>query len=200
MSTHFPHPAVLLACLLAVTGPGAGAETLAERLGGIEAALEAGDAGAALEQARDLHLDIGTRAGFGVRQAVLTEEPATGFGLYTPRARPVYAPGTPVYGYVEPFGYSLQPAGQGLNAMLFDIDFALLARDGQPLTERLPMGAVELTSRSRPLDAYFHLTYTINGPAGDYLIWTRVTDRPSGQEAEFTIPVTFREEPAPQSK
>lgn len=176
------------------------ADTLSDRAASIEAALASGDGDAALEQTREFHHDVATRAGFGVRRAVLTEEPATGFGIYTPRAEPVYAPGDPVYAYVEPFGYSLQPDGQGLNTMLFDIDFALMTTDGQPLTERMPMGVVEMASRSRPLDAYFYLTYNISGPEADYLIWTRVTDRPSGQEAEFTMPVTFRAVSAPQSK
>jgi len=178
----------------------ANADTLSTRIAEIEAALAAGDGAGALAQTRALHHAVADRAGFGVNQVILTEAPATGFGLYTPQAQPVYAPGAPVYGYVEPFGFSLEPVGDGMNALLFDVDFALLSTDGEPLTDIMPMGEVELTSRSRPLDAFFYLTYNISGPDGDYLIWTRVTDRPSGQEAEFTIPVTFRAHPPAQSK
>lgn len=182
----------LLATFLALCSTTAAADTLAERAGSIEAAIGAGDGGAALDQMRAFHHEVAARAGFGVRQAMLTEAAATGYGIYTPRPESVYAPGATVYGYVEPFGYSLQTDAQGLNAMLFDIDFALQTSDGEPLTDLIPMGAVELTSHNRPLDAYFHLAYEIDGPEGDYLIWTRVTDRPSGRQAEFTLPVTFR--------
>lgn len=192
MSRHLPFAVPLFAALLGFCSSAALADTLAARAADIEATLDAGDGGAALDLMRDLHHDVAWRAGFGVRQAVLTEEAATGFGVYTPRAEAVYAPGETVFGYIEPYGYSLEADDQGLNAMLFDIDFALLASDGEPLTDLIPMGAIELVSRNLPLDAYFHLSYDINGPEGDYLIWTRVTDRPSGEEAEFTIPVTFR--------
>lgn len=200
MSVRVPDTIVLLVCLVALTGAGAAADTLTERVAGVEAALSAGDGEAALEQMRELHHMVAARAGFGVRQTVLTEERATGFGIYTPRAQPVYASGSPVYGYVEPFGYSLQPDGQGRNVVVFDVEFALMDMDGQQLTGRIQMGTIEMVSHSRPLDAFFHLTYTINAPDGDYVIWTRVVDRPSGQEAAFTLPVTFRTAPAPQRK
>ena len=197
MSVRFSPDFLVLAAVLVLTGAAAAsAQTLTSRVAAIEAALASGAAEDALQQARDLHHEVAAQAGFGVRQAVLTEELATGFGIYTPRAQPVYAPGAPVFGYVEPFGYSLQPGADGLNAMVFDIDFALLTPAGEALTDITPMGVVELSSRSRPLDAYFHLTYQITGPEGEYLIWTRVTDRPSGQEAEFTIPVSFGAAPS----
>lgn len=200
MSCRFLFAASIIAAVLALPAHQAGAQSLTERATAIEAALAAGDADAAMAQARALHHAVSAQAGFGVREALLTEEPATGFGIYQPRADAVYAPGTPVHGYVEPFGYSLVSDGAGQVSMLFDIDFALFTPEGRQLTEVQPMGVVELTSRSQPLDAFFYLTYNVDGPEGDYVIWTRVTDRPSGRAAEFSLPFTFREARTPARK
>lgn len=181
---------ILALALLADT---ALAETISERAARIEARLAEGDGAAAVAEARSLYHAAAERAGFGVQGAILTTEPATGFGIYTERAEAVYAPGDPIYGYVEPFGYSLRLNAAGLNEMVFDVDFALMSPSGEPLTDTMAMGEILITSYNQPIDAYFHLTYRITGPAGHYVIWTRVTDRPTGRQAEFSIPVEFRD-------
>jgi len=186
-------PALAMSLLLAAGADAVQAQTLSEQAARIDSHLTAGDGAAAVTEARMLYLDIAARAGFGVLDAVLTAEPATGFGVYTPRAEAVYAIGDPIYGYVEPYGFTLQPNADGLNEMTFDVDFALMSASGEQLTDITQMGEILITSHSRPMDAYFHLTYRITGPAGHYVIWTRVTDRPSGRQAEFSIPVEFRD-------
>ncbi|KPQ06723.1 MAG: FCD domain [Rhodobacteraceae bacterium HLUCCA12] len=188
-----------LALLMVLSGP-LQAQSLREQAERIESALEAGETGDAMQAMREMHLSVADQAGFSLQQALLTEEPATGYGIYERREDAVYTPGDPVYGYVEPLGYSFEDGEVGLNAMLFDIDFALFTPEGERLTDVTPMGAVELTSHNRPLDAYFHLTYRISGPPGDYVIWTRVTDRPSGESAEFEIPISFRDTEGPSDK
>lgn len=188
---------ILALALLADT---ARAETLSERAAHIEARLAEGDGAAAVAEARRLYLDAAGRAGFGVQGVVLTTELASGYGVFTERAEAVYAPGEPIYGYVEPFGYSLRSNAAGLNEMVFDVEFALMSPSGEPLTDITAMGEIEITSYNQPIDAYFHLTYRITGPAGPYVIWTRVTDRPTGRQAEFSIPVEFRDTSGALSK
>lgn len=181
----------------------------------IEALLEAGDATAARQAARDFLHDVTRRGGFGVSNTRLTISPASGFGVYEPRESQSYLPDEPVFAYVEVFGYSLTPdaapnapglatraevvgafqmAGQepSLNRMLFDVAFTLLDSEGTQVTpELVPMGEVELATLAEPVDGYFSLTYRINGVEGDYTILTEVTDRASGAVATFQLPVTF---------
>lgn len=181
----------------------------------IEALLDAGDAAAARQAARDFLHDVTRRGGFGVSNTRLTIAPASGFGVYEPRESQSYLPDEPVFAYVEVFGYSLTPdaaphatglatradavggfqmagTGPSLNRMVFDVAFTLLDSDGTQVTpELVPMGEVELATLAEPVDGYFSLTYRINGVEGDYTILTEVTDRASGSVATFTLPVTF---------
>lgn len=168
------------------------ADTLTEAAALIEAMLARGESVEAVAAARDLYRRITTAAGFGTTNARLTEAPATGFGVFEPRATNVYTLGEPVYAYVELYGFSLQDAGGGENRMVFDVSFTLNDLDGRQMTESMiSMGAIELESFSQPVDGYFHLTYRVTGATGRYILRTEVVDRASNQRTEFTLPVEF---------
>ncbi|WP_461470717.1 hypothetical protein [Pararhodobacter sp.] len=158
----------------------------------IQTLLDQGDREAAVREARAFLRSVTAEAGFGVTNARLTEGPATGFGVFSPREDNVFAPGEPVHAYVEVYGFSLTPGPDGSNRMTFDVSFTLDSPDGVQLTDALvPMGEVLLQSYSSPVDGYFHLTYRITGAEGTFNLRTHVVDRASGQSAEFVLPVEF---------
>lgn len=179
------------AALIAIA-PGARADTLADAATLIEQMLARGERAEAVTAARDLFRRITDAAGFGVTNARLTEAPASGFGVFEPRASNVYTLGDPVYAYVELYGFTLQQADDGESRMVFDVSFTLDDLEGRQMTDAMiSMGAIELETHSQPVDGYFHLTYRITGATGPYVLRTEVVDRASGQRTQFTLPVEF---------
>ncbi|MEZ5752270.1 MAG: hypothetical protein R3D60_09995 [Paracoccaceae bacterium] len=189
----------VVALLAGLAGPVWAQQTpLQAQLGTIEAFLDAGDAEGAMNAARALVRLVGETAGFGVWNARLTQDVATGFGVNVPRADNVYAPGEPIYAYVEPFGYSLSPIGGGENQLLFEVSFTIDDPDGRQLTQgMIDMGQINLRTRGEPVDAFFHLTYNITGVSGPATLRTEVIDVATGQVDVFTLPVVFASPPAP---
>lgn len=164
----------------------------AERLADIEALITEGDARAAAAALRGLYLDLSAQAGFAPGKIALTRAPATGFGAYEPRPDNRFAPGAPVHVYVELNGVGVIEHPEGIREMRFEVDFALNDAQGAALTDTIPMGKVQLQSRSRAADVFLELTYNLTGvPPGDYLLWTRITDTPSGQQVEFDKSITI---------
>lgn len=187
-------PSLALAAVL-LAGPfggGARAQGLTEAAAAIERLLAAGQGPEAVAAARSFLRHVTLQAGFGVTNAQLTVGEAQGYGMFDPRHDNHYAPGEPVYAYVEVYGFSMTPLANGANRLLFDVSFTLDDLDGHQMTDAMiPMGAVQLDSFSQPVDGFFHLTYRVNGAEGPFTLRTRVVDRASGQEAEFTLPVVF---------
>lgn len=196
----------------------ASAQDLGAQATRIEELLAAGNGSAARREARDFLRTVQRRSGFGVENVQLTVSPASGYGVFDPRHSRVYSPNEPVFAYVEVFGFSLTPgdaplqaAGQSApladvdqemyslsgdvpvqNTMRFDVAFTLLSPQGEQLTpELIPMGEVELSTFAQPVDGYFTLTYRITGVSGEHIIYTEVTDRASGAQSSFRLPVTF---------
>ncbi|MCB1407027.1 MAG: hypothetical protein KDK01_12420 [Rhodobacteraceae bacterium] len=182
---------------LALGGPlagehGARADTLSEAAHAIETLIAQGQSEDAVAAARQFLRRVTDQTGFGVTNARLIESPATGYGIYVPRESNTYLPGDPVYAYVEVYGFSLSSQRNGANRLMFDVAFTLDTPDGQQMTDAMiPMGEILLESFSEPVDGYFHLTYRVTGAEGAFNLRTRVTDRESGQSAEFVLPVVF---------
>ena len=195
LARAFVLPTVLVACVgaLAVLAvPKAHAQTLTEIADDIETLIEQGRNEDAMRAARGFLRSVTDLTGFGVTNARLISSPATGFGVYEPRDSNVYMPGEPVYAYVEVYGFSLSRQPTGSNRLLFDVSFTLDSLDGQQMTDAMiAMGDIQLESYSEPIDGFFHLTYRVTGALGAYSLRTSVTDRASGQTAQFTIPVEF---------
>ncbi|WP_323037854.1 hypothetical protein [Pararhodobacter sp.] len=170
---------------------------LTEAASAIELLIAQGQTREAVDAARDFMRAVTDLSGFGVTNAQLIASPATGFGIFEPRASNVYRIGDPVYAYVEVYGFSLTPQPSGVNQMRFDVAFTLDSPDGRQMTpELIPMGDIQLESYREPVDGYFHLTYRVTGAVGAFTLRTSVTDRESGQRAEFTLPVVFEDAPS----
>ena len=189
--------AVVIALGAALVPPAAQAGPLTDAASDIEAMIAQGQTEDAVAAARDLFRAVTNLTGFGVTNAQLIEGPATGFGIYEPRGDSVYEPGEPIYAYVEVYGFSLTPQENGFNQLLFDVTFTLDAPDGEQMTDAMvSMGDIRLESYGEPVDGYFHLTYRVTGAEGAFVLRTSVTDRESGQTAEFSLPVIFEPVPA----
>jgi hypothetical protein len=169
--------------------PPAMAQTLSERLTEIDTLISAGDTSAAAQAARQLYHAIGRQAGFSISAPILTVGQAAGFGVYERRADNRYRSGETIYAYIEPFGFSVVPTGDGASRLVFDVEFLVLGPDGRDLSGVLPMGEIILDSLAMPVDAYLFLSYDLQAAAGPYILRTRVTDRPSGEQAQFDFPV-----------
>lgn len=188
-------PALALALLLLVA-TGTNADTpssnAAEKLAQIEALIDEGNAHQAMTEARALYLDLAARAGLAIAEALLTVAPATGYGVYEPRRDNVFAPDEPMHVYVELTGARITERPGGVNEMLFEVDFAVLDTQGTQLTDVISMGEVRLLSRARGVDLFLELTYNLtSAPAGDYVLWTEITDAASGQNVTFDLPVAI---------
>lgn len=178
-----------------VPAPTRSEDPLSSEAARIRHLLDAGQGEEAAFAARAFARMVADEAGFGIANARLTAAPATGYGVFTPRADHVYAVNEPVFAYVELYGFSLTPQPGGANALVFDVSFTLDTPDGRQMTDAMiPMGEIRLSSHSEPLDAYFHLTYSITGAEGPYSLRTRVVDRASGETAEFALPLEFHVE------
>lgn len=194
---HLP-AALALACLVApvtttraiADAPGGAA---AAKLAHIEALIAEGRARDAMAEARALYLDLAARAGLSIARVTFTIEPATGYGVYEPRPDNRFAPDEPMHAYVELNGASVTERPGGVNEMLFQVDFAVLDAEGQRLTDVIRMGDVQLRSRARGVDVFLELTYNLtSAPAGDYVLWTEITDAPGDQQVSFELPVSIR--------
>ncbi|MCC5986264.1 MAG: hypothetical protein JJT95_01190 [Pararhodobacter sp.] len=188
-------PALALALLLfAAAGVSADTPTsnAAEKLAHIEALIAEGNAQQAMAEARTLYLDLAARAGFAIGEAVLTTEPATGYGVYEPRRDNVFDPDEPMHVYVELTGARITERSGGVNEMLFEVEFAVLDSQGTQLTDVISMGEVSLLSRARGVDLFLELTYNLtSAPAGEYVLWTEITDAASRQSVTFDLPVAI---------
>jgi hypothetical protein len=168
------------------------ADTLTEAAERIQSLLDQGEGEQAMRAARAFLREVTDETGFGVTNARLTAGPATGFGVFTPRPDNVYAPGEPVFAYVEVYGFTLTPESGDVSQMMFDVSFTLDSPDGAQMTEDMvPMGEIMLQSYSQPIDGYFHLTYRISGAEGVFNLRTHVIDRATGDSADFVLPVEF---------
>ena len=140
---------------------------------------------------------VGERAGFGLLTATLTDGDATGYGVYAPRPDNRFAEGEAINAYVELYGYSVTAMQGTTRQMVFDITFTVLGPDGQMMTDAMvPMGEVVLNTYAEPLDGYLTLTYRITGVSGPAVVHTEITDRASGQRADFSLPVVFEAPPS----
>ncbi len=170
----------------------AAGDSLTARAARIETLLAEGRSDEAIAAARGFMNSVTAQTGFGVTNAQLITGPATGFGVYEPRRSNLYMPGESVYAYVEVYGFSLSAQPEGINRLQFDVAFTLDSLDGQQMTEAMiPMGGIQLDSYSRPIDGFFHLTYRVSGARGAFNLRTTVTDRESGETAQFVLPVEF---------
>lgn len=161
----------------------------------IEGLMESGDDAATLTAAAALFSTVwdGTKS-IGISQAILVTEPASGVGIYNPKADEKYKVGEPILIYAEPVGYGYGTAGDGLYSIGFAVDLKVMTETGEVLGEMPDLANLELTSRHQNREFQANLTYTLNGiPPGRYVLETTLRDKNSAKIGTFQNTVEFVE-------
>ena len=153
----------------------------------IETMLGSGDAIGALDGARELLAlvwDQGPALSFG--QALLVQEPATGYGVFNPRSSIVFKKGEPILIYCEPFGFGYGTPGAGLNSVNFIVDLQVLDASGNQLAFAEGATDYNMTSRHRNREVQANITYNLDGiPVGRFTLVTTLRDKNSLKSGSF---------------
>ena len=168
---------------------------IADQAAEIEALLAAEDfagAGLAADVLYQSVWDATTEISF--RQVQLVSEPASGFGIYNPRADAKFKAGEPVIIYAEPYGYGFGTPADGLNSINFDVDLKVLSESGEVLGEMPGLAALELQSRVKNHEFQANLTYNLNCiTPGSYVLQTTMRDKNSAKSGSFETAIEIVE-------
>lgn len=176
--------------------PSAGfAGPIADKATEVEGLLDAGDDAGAIAAARDLlgaAWDATQGLAFG--ETLLISEPASGYGIFNPRADDKYKIGEPVLIYAEPVGFGYGSPGDGLFAIGFFVDLKVLNEAGEVLGDLANVTELNLTSRYPNREFQANLTYNLDGiTAGRYLLQTTLRDKNSAKIGSFETTIEFVE-------
>ena len=152
----------------------------------------------AYEAARTALLAIWAELPLTVRNATLTEGPATGYGNYTPRAGSDYKAGEKIEVYVEVLGYGWKDNGDGTLSELLDDDLNLLNAQGQTVASQEKFLTADIKSRQKLLETFLTLDATLTSfDPGAYKLQYVLHDRAGGKDTTFEVPITLTGEAAP---
>jgi hypothetical protein len=150
-----------------------------------EPATPAGEASdSSFDERHEAMLEAWDEMPFRVRNAVLVEEPAQGYGMYAPATSNSYASGETILGYAELLGYSHRRTEEGWSFGVV-ADLRVRSPEGEVLFEQSDLIRQEMQSRHRNTEFFLNLTYTLNSPPGPYVIETVVRDINSDRQARF---------------
>ncbi|MGV8950588.1 MAG: hypothetical protein ACOH2M_05745 [Cypionkella sp.] len=157
--------------------------------------VDAGDIAGALAVAGDSYSQIWDASPtIGIRDTLLVAEPASGYGLYNPRADNKFKAGEPVFVYAEPYGFGYGSGGDGIYTIGFAVDLRVISSTGEVMGEVNDIANLALTSRYKNREFQANLTYTLNGiPAGNYVLETTLRDQNSSKTGTFQTEVEFTE-------
>lgn len=153
----------------------------------IEGLMAAADSAGAIAAANELMEVVWDAAKeIGIHQTILVTEPASGFGIYNPRADEKYKVGEPILIYAEPFGYGYGSGGDGLYTIGFAVDLKVMTEAGEVLGELPGVAEMALTSRFKNREFQANLTYTLDGiTPGIYVLETTLRDKNSDKSGSF---------------
>ena len=152
----------------------------------------------AYEAARQALLSIWAELPLTVRNAQLTEGPATGYGNYTPRTGSEYKAGEKIEVYVEVLGYGWKDNGDGTLSELLDADLNLLNAQGQTVASQEKFLTADIKSRQKLLETFLTLDATLTSfDPGAYKLQYVLHDRAGGKDTTFEVPITLTGEAAP---
>jgi hypothetical protein len=168
---------------------------IADKATEVESLLGAGDDAGAIQAARDL---FGTTwdatQGLAFGETVLISEPASGYGIFNPRADDKFKIGDEVLIYAEPMGFGYGNAGEGLYSIGFFVDLKVLTEAGELLGDLQNVTELNLTSRYPNREFQANLTYSLDGiTPGRYLLQTTLRDKNSAKIGSFENTVEFVE-------
>ncbi len=148
------------------------------------------DAQAALDQAKRAYSEAWKAAPLSFSTATFAEEPAKGYGQYTPRERSVFSAREPLVVYLEPTGFSYgRENGQHIIAL--DVSMELHTPDGKVLTSTSPQ-RVGLSSQSENKEFKASLIYNFAGlQDGEYILHLVLNDTNSDKAGTVDLPFTI---------
>lgn len=169
---------------------------IADKAAEVEALLSAGDDAGAIAAAREIMGKTweGTSA-LAIGETALISEPASGYGIYNPRATDKFKIGEPVLIYAEPMGFGYGSPGEGLYSIGFFVDLKVMNESGEVLGDLLDITELDLTTRYPNREFQANLTYNLTGvPPGRYVLKTTLRDKNSGKIGSFENTVEFTDE------
>ncbi len=177
--------ATLMSAGLSLAGP------ITDLAASVESRLANGDYAAAVAEAREvLALVWDQSPGIGFTDSVLVIEPASGFGIFNPRAGNIFRPGEPIVIYAEPFGYGFGSPGEGLFSIGFFVDLQVQDAKGEILADVPNVADLEMSSRFANKEFQANITYSLDGLApGKYRLITTLRDKYSPKLGSFEIEV-----------
>mgnify|MGYP007096396820 CR=1 FL=1 len=181
------HRFVLILGAMIVSGGMAIAGPVAEAAAEVETRLALGDYPGALTQARDIVARVWDESpGIGFTDTLLVIEPASGFGIYNPRADNIYKQGEPIVIYAEPFGYAYGSPGEGLYSIGFFVDLQVQSEEGEVLGDVPNVTELDMSSRYPNKEFQANITYNLDGiPTGKYRLITTLRDKNSAKFGTF---------------
>lgn len=124
--------------------------------------------------------------------ATFAEEPATGYGQYTPRDTDTFSSDDVITVYAEPVGYGYTTSDSGFGYDL-KTSFRLLNTTGQVLASQDNFAEFSGNARSRKRELSTSLSFQFGGlPAGSYTLAAVYTDKVSGKTGTISLPFSVR--------
>ncbi len=179
--------AVLASAPLALAGP------VADKAAEVEAKINAGDMSGAVTAARDILQVVWDQSvDLGFTDTLLVIEPASGFGIYNPRADNVFKAGEPIVIYAEPYGFGYGSPGEGLYSIGFQVDLQVQNEAGDVLGDVPNVTALDMSSRYPNKEFQANLTYNLDGiPPGKYRLITTLRDKNSLKFGTFETEIVI---------
>ncbi len=145
-----------------------------------DALATAGDAYAAAWDAEPLTIQFAT----------LLREPATGYGLYNPRADNVLKPGEHALIYIEPVGFGYKVDANSFTIFGLTVDLSIAKPDGTVVFSQNNWAHLEWISRIRIHEVIMNMDLGLGPlPAGDYMLNFLVHDENSTETAPFNLSI-----------
>lgn len=188
-------PALAIVLGVALLSAPALAGEIADKAAEAESLLGSGDDAGAIAAARDAFgMAWDATSGLAIGETVLIAEPASGYGIYNPRADDKFKIGEPILIYAEPMGFGYGSPGEGLYSIGFFVDLKVLTEGGEVLGDLQNLTELELTSRYPNREFQANLTYNLEGvPPGRYVLQTTLRDKNSAKIGSFENTVEFVE-------
>ena len=133
-----------------------------------------------------------------VLDTFVTSEPQ-GFGVYDKKANNIFSPGEDIILYIEPKGFEYGTATDGIDKMLYTIDFTgdfrISDTEGTVLAgqQGLPIDKIVLSYQEKKVFIPFTITQTTPFPPGNYVITYTIHDDNSGKSFDITKEVVISE-------
>lgn len=154
----------------------------------------------AYEAARTALLAIWAELPLTVRNATLTDGPATGYGNYTQHQGSEFKAGEKIHLYVEVLGYGWKDNGDGTTSELLDADLNLLNAQGATVASQAKFLSANIKSREKLLETFLTLDATLTSFApGDYKLQYALRDLAGNKQTTFEVPITLTPADAPPS-